>query len=274
LLNQFELTLNSSKTRIVELPDQFDLYWTSHIRLFIFRNENITVQKNDITAYFDMVFEFFKRFPEEGLLKYAIARLQSVEINRTNWPFFENILCHCVLIEPACIPQVCDQILHYRTKRYRMNKKLWSECLNRIVYEQVPLGHSSEASWAMWLMRILNIKLLVKSAKIIGSSEDSITALMALGLAALGLANPSHLSGLYRFSSSSELFQEQWLLCYQGNMMGWLGSNSKRSNLQKDEMFLYLESKNVSFFDIGIMPSTTPRLLTTKFSSGGGVGGY
>jgi len=181
LLNEFELALNPNKTAIIELPDQFDPPWTSKIRVFVFRDAGVTGQHNDLTAYFDMVFDLFKRFPEEGLLKYAIARLRSEDFHRRNWPLLEHILSHCVLVEPACIPQVCDQITYYQTKRFRITKPLWSDCLNRIVYERVPLGQASEAAWAMWLMKLLNIKLLARSAKPINNSEDSIVGLMALG---------------------------------------------------------------------------------------------
>ena len=275
LLNEFELALNPSKTAIIELPDQLDPPWTSKIRVFVFRDAGVTGQKHDLTAYFDMVFDFFKRFPEEGLLKYAIARLRSEEIHRQNWPLLENILIHCILIEPACIPQVCDQITHYRTKRFPITKKLWSDCLNRIVYERVPLGQSSEAAWSMWLMKLLNIKLSARSAKTVGNCDDSVVGLMALGLAASGLAESAHLSDLNRFSPASGIFENQWLLCYQGNLMGWLGAGSGRANLANDQTFSYLESQNVSFFDIGVPPPAPIRHPVPRpYPGGGGGEGY
>ena len=273
LLNEFELALNASKTAIISLPDQFDPIWTSKIRIFVFREAGVTGQKNDLTAYFDMVFDLFKRFPEEGLLKYAVARLRSVEIHRNNWPLLENILSHCVLIEPACIPQVCDQITHYRTKRFRITKKLWSDCLNRIVYERVPLGQSSEAAWSMWLMKLLNIKLLAKGSKIVSNSDDSIVGLMALGLVASGLADSTHLAGLNRFNHASGLFENQWLLCYQGNLTSWLGAGSGRGNLAGDPAFSYLQSQNVSFFDITVPPPPAIRHPMPPPYKGGGMGG-
>jgi Reverse transcriptase (RNA-dependent DNA polymerase) len=254
LLNDFELALNANKTMILDLPDFLDSPWTSRIRAFVFRDAGVAGQRNDLTAYFDMVFDFFKRYPEEGLLKYAIARLQSQEIERENWPLFESLLNHCVLIDPACIPQVCDQIAHYRTVHFPIRKRIWSNCLNTIVSERVPLGQSSEAAWAMWLMRLLGVKLLVKSAKAVGNTEDSVVGLMALGLVSIGLATLAHLNGLSRFSTSAGLFENQWLLCYQGNLMGWLGQGSGRVNLRRDPAFAYLEAQNVSFFDIGVTP--------------------
>jgi hypothetical protein len=158
LLNDYELALNSNKTQIIELPDILDPIWTSQIRIFRFRDAGTTGQKNDIIAYFDMIFDLFKKYPEEGLLKYAIARLQSENIILENWLFFENLLSHCVLIEPACIPQVCDQLVHYKSQSYPVTKDLWSRCLNLIISERVPLGQSSEAAWAMWLLKVLEIR--------------------------------------------------------------------------------------------------------------------
>jgi hypothetical protein len=129
--------------------------------------------------------------------------------------------------------------------------------LNRIVFERVPLGQSSEAAWAMWLMKQLAISLADKSEHAINASEDSAVALMALGLASVGLANPASLVGLHRFSDSSNLFQNQWLLCYQGNYMAWLGPGSGRAVLRADPAMAYLESQDVTFFDITV-PAPTP----------------
>jgi len=269
LLNEFDLALNPTKTAILDLPDFLDPPWTSKIRMFVFRDAGVTGQRNDLTAYFDMAFDLFKRFPEEGLLKYAIARLRSEDIERANWPLFETLLNHCVLIEPACIPQVCDQLTHYQANRFPIRKQLWSRCLNRIVSERVPLGHSSEAAWAMWLMKLLKIKLLAKSAKAVSDSEDSVVGLLALGLASIGLARPAHLTGLRRFRHAAGLFENQWLLCYQGNLMGWLGPSSGRVNLRKDPAFAYLESQNVSFFDIGVTPPAPIRRATPTGLAGG-----
>ena len=66
LLNEYELALNANKTAIFDLPNLLESAWTSKIRCFVFRDAGTTGQKNDLTAYFDLAFDFFKRFPEEG----------------------------------------------------------------------------------------------------------------------------------------------------------------------------------------------------------------
>jgi hypothetical protein len=268
-LHDFELALNASKTAILELPETLDPLWTSQIRVFNFRNAGVTGQRNDLTAYFDLVFDYFKRFPDEGLLKYAIARLRDQEIAVTNWPIFESILSHCALIEPACLPQVCDQLLHY-SRLYPVRQPLWADCLNRIVSERVPLGQASEAVWAMWVMKILGVRLSPSSEAVIGRTEDSAVGLMALGLAVSGLANPAGLSGLHRLSAAANLFDSQWLLCYQGNLTSWLGPDSGPATLAVDPAMDYLATRQVSFFDINTPPPPPIRHALAYYGGGGG----
>lgn len=275
LLNSFEFAINPNKTAIIELPELLESIWTTKLRYFIFRDAGVTGQKNDLMAFFDTAFEMFSRYQEEGLMKYAVARLRGVDVKEENWGLLEGLLMHCISIEPACLPQVCDQVVHYLSLGYPVKKGLWSTCLNNIVLEKTPLGQSSEAAWAMWLMKILEIKLLDKCSQAVGSSEDSIVGLMALGMAASGLANVAKLTGLHRYSPHNVLFESQWLLCYQGNLMAWLGPGSGRVNLQSDSAFSYMEGQDVSFFDIDVpTPPAIRYPVPPAYGGGGGGGGY
>ena len=76
LLNNFEFAINPNKTAIVELPELLENIWTTKLRYFIFRDAGATGQKNDLMAFFDGAFELFKGYQEEGLMKYAVARLR------------------------------------------------------------------------------------------------------------------------------------------------------------------------------------------------------
>lgn len=109
-----------------------------------------------------------------------------------------------------------------------------------------------------------------KGAKATEDCEDSVVGLMALGLAVTGLANFSHLTNLNRFCPALGLFEGQRLLCYQGNLMEWLGPASSRANLRNDSAFSYLETQDVSFFDINVTPPSPIR----RTGIGGGAGGY
>lgn len=274
LLNNFEFAINPNKTAIVELPGLLENIWTTKLRYFIFRDAGVTGQKNDLMAFFDCAFELFKGHQEEGLMKYAVARLRGIDIQEENWELLESLLMHCISIEPACLPQVCDQVVHYLSLGYPAKTGLWSVCLNNIVLEKTPLGQDSEAAWAMWLMKILDINLQDKCSQAVGDSEDSVVGLMALGLATAGLANMASLTGLQRYSQNNFLFEPQWLLCYQGNLMTCLGPGSGPVNLQTDPAFSYMEDQGVSFFDINVPVPPAIRYAVPPIYGGGGGGGY
>ena len=272
LLNEYELALNPSKTQILQLPEIVEPIWTSRIRTFSFRHTNDIAQKHDLIAYFDLVFDFINKTPDEGIMKYAIARLRNENIKKANWEIFEGLLLSCALNEPACLPQVCEQIAFYQNQQYKINKKNWAEVLNKIIANKVPLGHASEAAWAMWIIRILQIRLSSNCAKIISQSDDSIVTLMGVGLSVLGLTKKSYFSRLKIFENKSYLFEPQWLLCYQLNFMNYFTPNARATNLSGDPFYSHLSQNNVSFFDINTVVSVPVRrrgAITPTYSTGG-----
>jgi hypothetical protein len=272
LLNEYELALNPTKTKIVQLPALIEPIWISRLRTYNFRDSNDVAQKSDLIAYFDLVFDFINKSPDEGIMKYSIARLRHEDIKKSNWELYESLLLNCSLNEPACLPQICEQLTYYQSKLYKINKTNWGEVLNKIIADKVPLGHSSEAAWAMWIIRILNIRLSSKCAKIISQSDDSIVTLMGIGLSILGLTEKKYFSQLRIYENKSYLYEPQWLLCYQLNYMNYFTVNARALNLSADRFYNYLEQNNVSFFDINTTVSIPVRKRGAVFplySSGG-----
>ncbi len=274
-LNEFELAVNASKTAILEMPEPLENPWISELRTFAFRSRGVAGQRYEITRYFDRAFSLVKTGPDEGLLKYAIARLNSLTVDEDNWELYENILCQCALVEPACLPQVCDQLVFYESEGMEARQALWTGCLNRIVLDRLPLGHSSEAAWAMWIMKFLNVQLAEEAGRAVGGTEDSIAGLMGLGLADSGLADKANLAGLDRFHAVNEVFGPQWLLFYEGNLKSWLGTKSKPANLATDAAFEFMRKQGVSFFDITVAAEAPDRPSYAGTSGGsGGSGGW
>ncbi len=271
ILSHYELALNPSKTRVIELPDTVEPLWTSRLRTFHFRNAGITGQRNDLTAYFDLVFTLAKAEPDEGIFKYAIPRLNSVVFAEANWPILQSLLAQCVSVEPACLPQVCEQIIYYQSLNHQIDKVLWADCLNQIVVERLPLGQASEAVWAMWLMKQLGVQMVAASEQAVDNCEDSAAALMGLGLTSVGLAKltPARLNS---FAEPTELFGRQWLLCYEGVKRGWIKPASGVNTLATHQQFDFLNNNGVSFFNIEAAP-TVPRRVGLAYGAGGGGGG-
>ncbi len=114
ILGTYELDLNLNKTEVVKLPTELERWWVSELRTYVFRNAGATGQKNDLVDYFNRSFRFSKEMPAEGVLKYAIARLNGLDVEEGNWSLYESLLAQCAIVEPACLNQVMEQLLHYR----------------------------------------------------------------------------------------------------------------------------------------------------------------
>jgi hypothetical protein len=273
ILSRYELALNPVKTEIIELPHPIEPLWTSRLRTFVFRDAGTKGQRTDLTAYFDNAFELARAAPNEGVFKYAIPRLNAVDVEEDNWQIFQYLLSQCVRGEPACLPQVCDQIFYYQVISGRVvDISLWTACLEQTILERLPLGQASEALWALWMMKHLGIAMSAAVEVAIGGCEDSPVALMALSMANSGLGNVSSFSRLQAFAEPSELFGRHWLLCYEGNKQGWLVPPSGVDTLGAHPQFDFLRSQNVSFFD----SNARPHLLLRRVAGfgGGGGGGY
>lgn len=271
VLSRYELALNPWKTEIIELPHPIEPLWTSRLRTFMFREAGTRGQRTDLTAYFDNAFELARVAPTEGVLKYAIPRLNAVDVMGDNWQIFQYLLSQCVRGEPACLSQVCDQIFYYTTIEGRtIDISLWTACLEHTILERLPLGQASEALWALWMMKHLGIPMSCAVEAAVDACEDSPVALMGLSLAHAGLGNPASFTRLHTFAEPSELFGRHWLLCYEGNKQGWLTPPSGVSAFAAQPKFEFLRNQNVSFFNINAQPRFTLRHIP---GSGGGGGG-
>lgn len=270
ILSKYELALNQAKTRVVELPETIEPLWTSRLRTFFFRDAGVTGQRNDLMAYFDNVFVLAKAEPDEVIFKYAIPRLNTVVVAEENWPVLQNLLSQCAQVEPACLPQICEQVLYYKDLGRPVDGTLWRDGLNHIVSERLPLGQASEALWALWLLKQLGLQMTESSEQAVDNCEDSAVALMGLGMASQGLANLAAFMRLHTFAEPSEMFGRQWLLCYEGNKQGLITPPSGTDAIGVHAPFNFLRNKDVSFFDVNAAPMTPRR---HEAGSGGGSGG-
>jgi hypothetical protein len=267
ILSKYELALSQWKTRVIELPDTIEPLWTSRLSTFLFRDAGPKGQRNDLTAYFDNIFVLGRAEPDEDIFKYAIPRLNSVDIEEANWPILQGLLSQCALVEPACLQQISEQVSYYKSLDRPISSTLWTACLNQIITERLPIGQASEALWALWLLKQLGLHMSASAEQVVDKCEDSAVALMALGMASVGLANSSSFTRLHSFAEPSELFSRQWLLCYEGNKQGWLTPPSKIDALSVYPQFDFLRQKDVSFFNINA-PAATPRRLADGLGDG------
>jgi hypothetical protein len=260
-LSDFDLDLNPQKTRIEKLPLPLEDYWATELKLFELRLKT-REQERDLISYFSRAFELAKENPNDYVLKYAIPKLRSIQIELDNWSLLQSILLQCLNNEPGTIPYVLEQYVRYSDMGYPIANDQLEETLNSQIKYHAPLGHGSEVAWSLWGAIAFQIMLDSDSASAVSQMEDSIVALLALDAEQRNLFPSSIDTGLWeRYMNREDLYGDQWLLSYEANVKGWIPSIGGRDHVFRDSYFSHLKRNDVHFYDESqaarIIPSAT-----------------
>jgi reverse transcriptase-like protein len=274
-LNNYELSLNPRKTHILKLPVRIEPTWNSELRAFLFRTSK-KGQESDLLRYFDTAFEMATQDPDEHILKYAISRLNGIEVLKENWLLFQLLLSQCCLIEPGSLKFVIEQLARYESS-FPVDKSIFEECFNDLIFFHAPLGHGSEVAWSVWGSILLNIPIHTNAINAISAMEDPIVALLALEAQSKGLTPHGYIFNHFAtHMSKDDLYNDHWLLAYEANIKGWLPSASTIDNVESDPCFKFLKQNGVSFYDntLNIDCAVVKTLSGTPPTGEGGIGGF
>ena len=257
-LEHFELALNSSKTKIIELPCTLDPIWIHELKNFKFRNGK-TQQKNDFLHYFDLVMDFLDKYPDEPIVKYAILRSSSRLVYASNWPAYQSIILQWSIAEPGILPIALDFIKFYESKGFTIDKVELKETLKFLIAEHSPMGHTSEVAYAIFGMILFNLTFSDATVDILSEIENPFIALLVLDA-----QRQDFISSTYKFSlweslmTPAELKTSNWLLAYEALVKGWLPSATGVDYVSSDDGFKYLQAQNVRFYDTNAIALYTP----------------
>lgn len=93
-VSAFELQINASKTKIVEVRELVQESWKYSLKKLKVSAKR-RQQKDDIHHYFEVLFSLEARFKDESLVKYGLKQLSSTIIKKSNWPIAEAYLLKC-----------------------------------------------------------------------------------------------------------------------------------------------------------------------------------
>lgn len=273
-LAEYELDVNDGKSKIIDAPVPLEPEWTSHLRNFKFRRRADS-QRYDLIQYFSKAFTYQRENKSDGVLRYAIARLREIRIDASNFDLFSDLLIHCMISEPGCMSFVFEEILKCQTAGYSPPNVKLEDALNDIILRHARVLHASEVAWGLWGAILFNISLDANAERAISKMEDSVIALLALDAQRRGLLSSSlSKSNWSSFMKQSELYENQWLLCYEANVKKWLPSVGGGDHVAGDQNFNYLKNCNVEFYDLNAPKwvRKSPQILRQYPSSGGGGG--
>jgi len=258
VLEKFELTLNSSKTKIIESPRPLDPIWLHELKNYRFRSGE-TQQRNDFLHYFDLVMDYLKKFPNDPIVKYAILKSSSKLIYSSNWDTYQSIILQWSIAEPGILPIALDFIKFYENKGATIDKAELQETLEFLISEHAPMGHTSEVSYGIFGMILFGLNFSTSTVDIISEIENPFIALLTLDAQKQGLISRSYKFTLWQsLMTGAELQTSNWLLAYEAHVRGWLNSATGKNYVNADPGFKYLKSKNVRFYDTSAIAKYAP----------------
>ncbi|PTL35290.1 hypothetical protein CLG94_10305 [Candidatus Methylomirabilis limnetica] len=259
VLNEFELQLNPTKTRIIDLPSPVDSPWSSELRIFSFR-PGVRSQRYDLIRYFDRSFELASANPGDPVLRYAISRASSLIVAPSNWALFQHLLLQAACSEPGTLPFAIEQLKRYVDAGYKLDTQNLHSALHNILADHAPRGHGSEVAWALWGLLLFGLPLDDYAMKAVSTLEDVVVALLALDLRSKGQASrTTSLAQWEQAMTADELRGRLWLLSYEANLKGWLPSVGGGDHVAADPNFQPLKAAGVYFYDEQAHATYTPR---------------
>lgn len=263
-LADFELALNTKKTKVLELPLPLDDPWVTQIREFKFSRGSQPGQAADLNNFFSKAFALHSTNPGESVLSFAVAKLREITIDPANWPLFQKLLLLCSIPEPASFPYVLEQIIVRKNAGYTVLVPELEEVVNELIVSHSARRHSSEIANAAWACLALNLRLHNAAVDAISSCDDSVVALLALDCEKHGLVSKPLDKSLWTSQMTGDaLYEKHWLLAYEANVKKWLPSKSGTDHVHKDVNFGFLKLNKVSFYDSRLAAPTRAKTAKT-----------
>ncbi len=272
-LSEIELQLNPTKTKIIELPDAIESDYVSILRPYL--PSSATNSRAQWIDYFNRAFATARENPRDGVLRYAVAALQSVEIGPQVWELAQQLLWQSITADPGCLRFVVDVLLGNKIRSaYTIDTSLGSTAINFLIETSAPVGHGSEVVWSIWVSMLLNLRIEPRSQDLIAAMDDAIVAVAAMIAREQTALPPTFDSALWRSWLVNDAFKDEyWIFAYECAKRGWFTGEVASAGLTADANIAFLLSNAVSFIDLDALYLYTPPRLPA-IGSGDVVGGY
>ncbi|HDY7531187.1 TPA: RNA-directed DNA polymerase [Vibrio vulnificus] len=267
VLSLFELELNTSKTKIIQLPQQLDPQWLHELQKFEINMVTPLAQRRTLLSFFDMTMDYLAKEPHEPILKYAVIRTSSHIVQSSNYALYQRILLQWATAEPSTLPIVIDFIAFYRNAGIEIDVEEVKKTLEFIIIENARQNHTSEICWAIWGMMLLNIQFTPELTHTIKDIENSFVALLTLDAQRRGLIAENQSFDLWSsLMTLQELKGSNWLLAYEALKQGWLEPADGENYLSEAHGFSVLSENDVTFYDTEKLTSYDPQVKYQNLS--------
>jgi hypothetical protein len=269
-LHEYELQLNASKTKIIELPIALESVFVTELRAAI--PEKSAASKSAWIYFFNRAFDLAQRFPQDGVLRYAVGCLQSLSVNKNAWPLVQSLLWQAAIGDPGVLRPLVDFL--WRNKQINpllsVDKDLATAALETLIIRNAEVKHASEVLWSIWAALLFQISLTDEMVNAIAKVDDSFVAIATCVAWERGLIHGEIPTSIWFKWLEPKGFQgPNWLFCYEAKRENWYPDALAKADFDKDESLVALEKHDVTFVDKTVLDSYEPRTSKAFITSGG-----
>lgn len=248
-IRRFELDINESKTRIMPSTQDLEDFWPVEIRreLESYRENQGAEARRDLPYYLDEVIRKANENGDDGIIKFAIRKFDSLRLWNRYWAELEPFLVRAAVNFPHTWDYVA-RVVAWRNTRYFINISLWEKVCRESIASHAPLGNDSEVTWSLWLLKEIGGSLPRALAEVVFNRCGPLPCLIILDL-----DERSKISGglkkntLYSRLDSAPMLSNDWILSYEAERQ--FGYRVKIKNRNDYSVFGQLIDGNVSFYD-------------------------
>lgn len=254
-IRQFELDINESKTRIFEAKQDLEPFWPVSVRREIegFSGKRPTRTRiAELTAYLDEIMRIANLENDEGILKYAIRKMDDLRVWTSYWDCIEPFLIRVAVNFPHCLDYVA-RVVVWRFRRHKIDDRKWENVCRSIVAYHAPLGNDSEVVWACWTLKEIGGRLPAALCETILKRCGPFSALLSIDLADSGsVTGRFPKNSVYERIDAHPMLGNDWLLSYEAERL--FGYRVKGKNRADYGVFGTLLDNSVQFYQSDAIP--------------------
>ena len=252
-LANFELTFNENKIQTNESPFLYGKIWVEQIKQYMHLPPDVFLTK--------LIIEF-RQYEDISILKYGLKIIGLCRFNSKNWAVMQSRLLNIW----ARFPSLADRIMPIFLKNARfLKKKSIKEAMCGVIKESIALRKDQELVWAVWAIKVFDIKVAQEHYTKILDSENDLAKIIVLDLIQKqGLMNkPKIKQARKKLKEKLEscdvdaegqnnllMWTSHWLLAYEADYNKWLTIDGDSFTCaRKNQFFKALMDNKIKFYD-------------------------
>lgn len=280
---EYELAVNDRKTEILQSIEYTEEAWSRRLRAInsdrpikklpmdrrVIREwspEERFKHRDDEEAWLvqfaSEAFALAKKHPYESVMNYALKILRRVGITPgdehnidnlslrpDNWDLYESILVRIMTAYPYTADRVADILCECgRSRQYSklLNKERLSAAVSSLIKRHAPRDYHTETAWALWLAKVLKLKIADEAAQCLPQIKSGVCALLALDNIHSGLIKTKLNLSPWVAQIEEGPHKRHWLLAYEAPRRGWLGNTEK---IDACPFFKEMHDRGITFYD-------------------------